>query len=203
MSARDGWADGRTERRTRSGGFQTMVCGSDWSRSCLCRVCLCVCPSLWRITHYSALTSLWHHSAWCQNQITVLISLSDHCSEIPLTHWPRCRTPLYAHIWRSLMSSILSPYLGMPIYGHIVSVLMKSSVVVAMRVTLANEFRPFMPIYGDPWCHHIWALLPYMEIPRVINIEPISGNAHIWTYCSHKSIWQTNYGVSLTGVTKM
>ena len=31
-----------------------------------------------------------------------------------------CRIPLYAHIWRSLMSSILSPYLGMLIYGHIV-----------------------------------------------------------------------------------
>ena len=30
--------------------------------------------------------------------------------------------PFYAHIWRSLMSSILSPYLGMPIYGHTVSV---------------------------------------------------------------------------------
>ena len=31
-----------------------------------------------------------------------------------------CRTPLYAHIWRSLMLSILSSYLGMPIFGHIV-----------------------------------------------------------------------------------
>ena len=26
----------------------------------------------------------------------------------------KCRTPLYAHIWRSLMSSILSPYCWMP-----------------------------------------------------------------------------------------
>ena len=32
----------------------------------------------------------------------------------------RCRTRLCAHIWRSLMASILSPYLEMPLYGHIV-----------------------------------------------------------------------------------
>ena len=31
-----------------------------------------------------------------------------------------CKTPFHAHIWRSLMSSILGPYLGMPIYVNIV-----------------------------------------------------------------------------------
>ena len=31
---------------------------------------------------------------------------------------------------------------------------------------------PFMPIYGDPRCHQYYA-----------------HNAHIWAYCSHKSIW--------------
>ena len=41
-------------------------------------------------------------------------------------------------------------------------------------------------------CHsQLWPrctpLCPYMEIPDIINIKPISGNAQIWTYCSHKS----------------
>ena len=47
---------------------------------------------------------------WHQCQITVLTSL---------WHWPRCGTPLYAHVWRFLMSSILRPYTGMHIYWHI------------------------------------------------------------------------------------
>ena len=35
------------------------------------------------------------------------------------------------------------PYMGMPIYGHIVP--------VWWRVPLNSVFVPFLPIYGDPW----------------------------------------------------
>ena len=51
--------------------------------------------------------------------LNVMYCLSHHCYDITLTslfditltHWPRCRTSLYAHIWQSLMPSILGPYL--------------------------------------------------------------------------------------------
>ena len=46
---------------------------------------------------------MWVVSPWCHSQV-----------------WPICRTPLFAQIWISLMSSMLSPYLGMPTYGHTV-----------------------------------------------------------------------------------
>ena len=53
-------------------------------------------------------------------------------------------------------------------------------------------------------CQSLFLLCPYMEIPDVINIKPISWNAHIWTYCvslmwsmmsdiydvSHLHIWE-------------
>ena len=160
-------------------------------------------------------------------KMTVKTSLSDHCSEITLTplpfmdwdpwcpHWPRCRTPLYAHIWRSLMSSILSPYLGMPIYGHIVVInpydrlsltrTIDSSIYGARAFNCSGQIMGFhsqvWPRCRTPLYAHIWRSLmssllsPYLGFmpiygdPSFINIKPISGNAHIWTYCSHKSIW--------------
>ena len=39
-----------------------------------------------------------------------------------------------------------------------------------------------MAIHGD-LCQSLSFLCPYMEIPDVVDIKPISWNAHIWTHC--------------------
>ena len=51
-------------------------------------------------------------TTFCDQRLLFTLKMCSYCLAhcLTLTHWPRCRTPLYTHIWISLMSSIFSPY---------------------------------------------------------------------------------------------
>ena len=88
---------------------------------CLLLLCPSVCHTVMSEWHQRMTSqSEWHHRMATKPVAMSTVVMSTKCEWCHSQVWPRCRTPLYAHIWRSLMSSILSPYLGMPIYGHIV-----------------------------------------------------------------------------------
>ena len=100
-------------------------------------------------------------------------------SHISPLYMGRTNQTLDAHIWRSLMSSILSSNQGMAIFGHIVVInpynrpsltrTIDSSINGArafnrctplyaiwksLMSSILSTYQGFMPIYGDPSCHH-------------------------------------------------
>ena len=150
------------------------------------------CQSLWRHRD-SAMSIRQQNRLPCQR-----LSHTTKCEWVWChSHlWPRCRTSLYAHIWRSLMSSILSPYLGMPIYGHIVVInpydrlsltrTIDSSIYGARAFNRSGQIMGFhsqvWPRCRTPLYAHIWRSLMSSLLSPYLGFMPIYGDPSCHQY---------------------
>ena len=150
-------------------------------------ICLCVCP--WLMVHTTGLIKAKYlvHTASGPRKYPrifftywefLLCEYSSHQYE-KLCEWvTESVCACLAHNSRAIWLVLASP-----IMHKFYFVLPSGNTVRPVAVQNQNSLYLF--------CQYVGLSLKcsYRKIPDVINTKPKSRNDHIWTYCSHKSIW--------------